>query len=82
MYTPAVPESNNILTFFRSNGFEVIKRAALLGKITADTDAICVAGSHGKTTTSSMIANILRNSDAGCTAFLGEYSETRGAILS
>lgn len=82
VYTPAVPESNNILTFFRSNGFEVIKRAALLGKITADTDAICVAGSHGKTTTSSMIANILRNSDAGCTAFLGEYSETRGAILS
>lgn len=81
VYTPAVPESNNILTFFRSNGFEVIKRAALLGKITADTDAICVAGSHGKTTTSSMIANILRNSDAGCTAFLGGILINTGSNL-
>ncbi len=71
VYTPAVPESNKILSYFRNNGFEVIKRAALLGKITRNTDAICVAGSHGKTTTSSMIANILRNSDKGCTAFLG-----------
>lgn len=71
VYTPAVPESNKILSFFRNNGFEVIKRAALLGRITHDTDAICVAGSHGKTTTSSMIANIMRDSDKGCTAFLG-----------
>lgn len=71
VYTPAVPESNSILSYFRSNGFEVIKRAALLGKITHDTDAICVAGSHGKTTTSSMIANILRDTPQGCTAFLG-----------
>lgn len=71
VYTPAVPESNSILSYFRRNGFEVIKRAALLGKITRNTDAICVAGSHGKTTTSSMIANILRNSPIGCTAFLG-----------
>lgn len=71
VYTPAVPESNSILSYFRRNGFEVIKRAALLGKITRDTDAICVAGSHGKTTTSSMIANILRDTPGGCTAFLG-----------
>lgn len=71
VYTPAVPDSNPILSYFRRNGFEVIKRAALLGKITCRTDAICVAGSHGKTTTSSMIANILRNSGKGCTAFLG-----------
>lgn len=71
VYTPAVPESNSILSYFRSNGFEVIKRAALLGKITHDTDAICVAGSHGKTTTSSTIANILRDTPQGCTAFLG-----------
>lgn len=71
VYTPAVPESNPILSYFRRNGFEVIKRAALLGKITCTTDAICVAGSHGKTTTSSMIANILRDSGKGCTAFLG-----------
>lgn len=71
VYTPAVPESNDILRYFRENGFEVVKRAALLGKITASTDAICVAGSHGKTSTSSMIANILRESHLGCTAFLG-----------
>lgn len=71
VYTPAVPESNRVLSYFRRNGFEVIKRAALLGKITEKTDAICVAGSHGKTTTSSMVANILRDAEPGCTAFLG-----------
>lgn len=71
VYTPAVPESNKILSYFRRGGFEVIKRAALLGRITRSTDGICVAGSHGKTTTSSMIANILRDSTVGCTAFLG-----------
>lgn len=71
VYTPAVPESNRILSFFRKGGFEVIKRAALLGKITRSSDSICVAGSHGKTTTSSMIANILRQARPGCTAFLG-----------
>lgn len=71
VYTPAVPETNKVLSYFRHNGFEIIKRAALLGKITDATDAICVAGSHGKTTTSSMIANILRNATPGCTAFLG-----------
>ncbi|MCM1369170.1 MAG: UDP-N-acetylmuramate--L-alanine ligase [Candidatus Amulumruptor caecigallinarius] len=71
VYTPAVPKENKILHYFRSHGFEVVKRAALLGKITRHTDSICVAGSHGKTTTSSMIANIMRNSEAGCTAFLG-----------
>lgn len=71
VYTPAMPETNKVLSYFRHNGFEIIKRAALLGKITDATDAICVAGSHGKTTTSSMIANILRNAKPGCTAFLG-----------
>lgn len=71
VYTPAVPESNPILSYFRRGGFEIIKRAALLGRITRHTDAVCVAGSHGKTTTSSMIANILRDSSTGCTAFLG-----------
>ena len=71
VYTPAIPEDNDILRYFRQNGFRVIKRAALLGRITEHTDGICVAGSHGKTTTSSMIANILRGTEAGCTAFLG-----------
>lgn len=71
VYTPAIPDDNRILGWFRTNGFTVIKRAALLGRIAGHTEAICVAGSHGKTTTSSMIANILRDSAKGCTAFLG-----------
>lgn len=71
VYTPAVPDNNKILSYFRQNGFQVIKRAALLGRITHDSDGICVAGSHGKTTTSSMIAHILNISKTGCNAFLG-----------
>lgn len=81
VYTPAVPDSNKILTYFRDNGFEVVKRAALLGRITRDTEAICVAGSHGKTTTSSMIANILRDTSKGCTAFLGGILRNIGSNL-
>lgn len=81
VYTPAVPESNRILSYFRKNGFEIVKRAALLGKITATTDAICVAGSHGKTTTSSMIANIMMQTPQGCTAFLGGILRNTGSNL-
>ncbi|MDE6083982.1 MAG: UDP-N-acetylmuramate--L-alanine ligase [Muribaculaceae bacterium] len=71
VYTPAVSEENRILSYFRRGGFEIIKRAALLGKITRQSKAICVAGSHGKTTTSSMIAHILSRTPQGCNAFLG-----------
>lgn len=71
VYTPAIPNDNAILSYYRNNGFEIIKRAALLGRITRHSDAICVAGSHGKTTTSSMIAHILHTSSVGCNAFLG-----------
>lgn len=71
VYTPAVSEDNRILSYFRRGGFEIIKRAALLGKITRQSKAICVAGSHGKTTTSSMIAHILSRTPQGCNAFLG-----------
>lgn len=71
VYTPAVGDDNAILSFFRQGGFEVIKRARLLGIITLHSKGICVAGSHGKTTTSSMIANIMRRSERGVNAFLG-----------
>lgn len=71
VYTPAVPDDNAILSYFRTNGFNVIKRAALLGRITRQTKGICVAGSHGKTTTSSMAAHILHSGHTGCNAFLG-----------
>ncbi len=79
VYTPALPDSNNILSFFRENSNQVIKRAALLGKITRHSKGICVAGSHGKTTTSSMIANILRESAVGCNAFLGGILRNTGS---
>jgi len=81
VFTPAVPADSKILSWFRSNGFEVIKRAALLGKITRSTDAICISGSHGKTTTCSMTANILRGSSVGCNAFLGGILRNTGSNL-
>ncbi len=71
VYTPAVSEENKILSYFRKNNFEIIKRAKLLGIITCHSKGICIAGSHGKTTTTSMIANILRNTPDGVNAFLG-----------
>ncbi len=81
VYTPAVPSDNRILRWFREHGFTPVKRAALLGQITRSTQAICVAGSHGKTTTCSMIANILRNSEIGCNAFLGGILRNVGSNL-
>lgn len=71
VYTPAVPESHAGFSFFRENGFEIVKRAKLLGMITRNSRALCVAGTHGKTTTSSMLAHILDSAPDGCNAFLG-----------
>ena len=71
VYTPAVPDSHQGLTYFRNNGFEVLKRAVLLGVVTSHSKGLCFAGTHGKTTTSSMAAHILHDSGIGCNAFLG-----------
>jgi UDP-N-acetylmuramate--alanine ligase len=71
VYTPAIPASHTELTYFRENGYEVVKRSDILGWITEGTVNICVAGTHGKTTVSTMIAHLLRDSGYGCTAFLG-----------
>ncbi len=71
VYTPAVPDSNTALSFFRDNGFTVRKRAWVLGQITRSSKALCFAGTHGKTTTSSMAAHIMHLSEAGCNAFIG-----------
>lgn len=71
VYTPAVPESHTELGYFRANGFEVMKRARVLGEITNCTRGLCVAGTHGKTTTSSMLAHMLKQSTVDCNAFLG-----------
>jgi len=71
VYTPAVPASHSELLYFRENGYVVMKRAQLLGEITKTSDAICVAGTHGKTTVSSITAHLLRQSTVDCNAFLG-----------
>lgn len=71
VYTPAVPDSNVPLTFFRENGFEVRKRAWVLGQVTRDSKGLCFSGTHGKTTTSSMAAHVLQSGPIGCNAFLG-----------
>jgi UDP-N-acetylmuramate--alanine ligase len=71
VYTPAIPASHTELNYFRDNGYEVVKRSDVLGWITEGTVNICVAGTHGKTTVSTMIAHLLRDSGYGCTAFLG-----------
>lgn len=71
VYTPAVPAEHQGLQYFRSHGFEVVKRAKVLGLVTEHSKALCFAGTHGKTTTSSMAAHILEDSGEGCNAFLG-----------
>lgn len=71
VYTPAVPAEHKGLTYFHEHGFEVLKRAALLGVVTSHSKGLCFAGTHGKTTTSSMAAHILHDSGIGCNAFLG-----------
>lgn len=71
VYTPAVPDTMPQLRWFRDNGFKVVKRAVVLGEVTRRSKGICFAGTHGKTTTSSMAAHILHTTKAGCNAFLG-----------
>ena len=81
VYTPAVGDDNHIICEFRKLGFTPVKRAAVLGLITADTDGICISGSHGKTTTSSMTAWILEQTKGGCNAFLGGILRNTGSNL-
>lgn len=71
VYTPAVPAENIPLSFFRDGGFELNKRARVLGLITRDSKSLCFSGTHGKTTTSSMAAHIMHSGATGCNAFLG-----------
>ncbi len=74
VYTPAIPADHPQLLFFRQRGFAVRKRAEVLGDITRRLKALCVAGTHGKTTTSTIAAHLLHQSQVGCNAFLGGIS--------
>lgn len=71
VYTPAVPSDNEEVKYFHQNNFDIQKRAQVLGTITKSSKALCCAGTHGKTTTSSMLAHILKQSHLDCNAFLG-----------
>ena len=78
VYTPAIPEDHRELTYFRENGFDIQKRAQVLGTLTRSMKGLCVAGTHGKTTTSSMTAHLLHQSHVGCNAFLGGITKNYG----
>ena len=84
IFTPAIPANHKELTFFNENGFEVMKRAQVLGILTRSHKGLCFAGTHGKTTTSTMCAHIMHQSHNDCNAFLGGISKNYGTnyILS
>lgn len=71
VFTPAIPDNHEGLNYFRNHHFNILKRAQLLGLITRSEKGLCFAGTHGKTTTSSMAAHLLKQSHVGCNAFLG-----------
>jgi len=74
VYTPAIPKDQKELNYYKDNGYDLVKRSDLLQEITRSTFNICIAGTHGKTTISTMVAHILRHSGFGCNAFLGGIS--------
>lgn len=78
VYTPAIPEEHQELKYYRSNGYQVYKRSDVLKLLTKSSFNICIAGTHGKTTITTMIAHLLRDSGYGCTAFLGGISANYG----
>lgn len=81
VYTPAIPAEHKELTYFREHNFKIQKRAQVLGMITQTERGLCVAGTHGKTTTSTMAAFLLDNSHVKCNAFLGGISKNYGTNL-
>jgi UDP-N-acetylmuramate--alanine ligase len=74
VYTPAIPEDHKELQFYRAKGFNVVKRSDVLQLITNSSFNICIAGTHGKSTITTMVAHLLRDSGFGCNAFLGAVS--------
>ena len=78
VYTPAIPQQQAELVYYKENGFKVVKRSDVLGAITSDSFNICIAGTHGKTTISTMVGHILRHSGYGSNVFLGGISSNYG----
>ncbi len=81
IYTPAVPSDMAEMVYVRAHGYRIVKRAEALGEITSGKRCLAVSGTHGKTTTSTMLAHILTESGEGCTAFLGGISKNYGTNL-
>ncbi|MBQ8770864.1 MAG: UDP-N-acetylmuramate--L-alanine ligase [Bacteroides sp.] len=81
VYTAAMPEDHILLQYFRKHGFTIYKRAQVLGMLTRSSKGLCAAGTHGKTTTSTMAAHLLHQSHVGCDAFLGGISKNYGTNL-
>ena len=81
IYTPAIPAEHKELKYFQANNFEIQKRAQVLGMLTRTEKGICVAGTHGKTTTSTMTAYLMDHSHVGCNAFLGGISKNYSTNL-
>ncbi len=81
IWTPAIPHDMKELSYVRENGYKVVKRSEMLGEIARGQDCLAVAGSHGKTTTSTLLAHILQTSGAGCSAFLGGISKNYNTNL-
>ena len=79
VYTPAIPATNEILQYFTSESYPIMKRAKLLGEVTKDTLCLAVAGTHGKTTTSAILGHLLAECDMPVTAFLGGIAENYGS---
>ncbi len=75
VYTPAIPDDHKQLNYFRQQGFNIKKRSQVLGLLTCQRKGVCVAGTHGKTTISTMIAHLLKQSKVDCSAFLGGVSQ-------
>lgn len=81
IYTPAIPASHPEFLYFKENGYEMLKRSQVLGRIMENHTTIAIAGTHGKTTISSMIAHIFKSSGTGCNAFLGGIARNFGSNL-
>jgi UDP-N-acetylmuramate--alanine ligase len=81
IYTPAIPIENKIITHFRTNNYPLFKRSAILGEISERTDTLAVSGTHGKTTVSTMLAHMLKQSHVDCSAFLGGISKNYNSNL-